>query len=79
MHPNIRVFRHPDHIPNKEDLTHSFAGMSLNPMSLAKASTEALVSLYGSLGDNALFWAHHEKLCVVDHNLVFMGGLDMCE
>lgn len=79
MHPNVQVFRHPDHVPNKEDLTQSFAGISLNPMSLAKASTEALASLYGSVGESVLFWAHHEKLCLVDRKLVFMGGLDMCE
>ncbi|KAF8315399.1 phospholipase D [Clavulina sp. PMI_390] len=24
------------------------------------------------------FWAHHEKLCVVDHSIAFIGGLDMC-
>ncbi|KAF2748305.1 phospholipase D1 [Sporormia fimetaria CBS 119925] len=27
---------------------------------------------------NTFFWAHHEKLCVVDHCIVFMGGLDLC-
>ena len=26
-----------------------------------------------------LFWAHHEKLLVIDRKLVFMGGLDMCQ
>ncbi|KAF8630837.1 hypothetical protein AX17_005196 [Amanita inopinata Kibby_2008] len=24
------------------------------------------------------YWAHHEKLCVIDHTIAFMGGLDMC-
>ncbi|RYP82035.1 hypothetical protein DL770_005718 [Monosporascus sp. CRB-9-2] len=78
LHPNIKVFRHPDHVPNRKELSNSFAGMTLNPLSLAKASTDALASLYGSVGDSVLFWAHHEKLCIVDRRLVFMGGLDMC-
>ena len=26
-----------------------------------------------------LFWAHHEKLCVIDERIAFMGGLDMCK
>ncbi|RYO77046.1 hypothetical protein DL766_008963 [Monosporascus sp. MC13-8B] len=78
LHPNIKVFRHPDHVPNRKELANSFAGMSLNPISLAKASTDALTSLYGSVGDSVLFWAHHEKLCIVDRRLCFMGGLDMC-
>lgn len=25
-----------------------------------------------------LYWAHHEKLCVIDQAIAFMGGLDAC-
>lgn len=24
------------------------------------------------------FWAHHEKICVVDHTIAFCGGVDLC-
>ncbi|PFH53919.1 hypothetical protein AMATHDRAFT_72945 [Amanita thiersii Skay4041] len=24
------------------------------------------------------YWAHHEKLCVIDHAIAFMGGVDLC-
>ncbi|KAG1884901.1 phospholipase D [Suillus subluteus] len=24
------------------------------------------------------YWAHHEKLCVIDETIVFMGGIDLC-
>lgn len=27
---------------------------------------------------NILFWAHHEKIVVVDHAISFVGGLDLC-
>ncbi|KAI9725434.1 MAG: Phospholipase D1 [Chrysothrix sp. TS-e1954] len=27
---------------------------------------------------NVFFWAHHEKLCIVDHTLAFCGGVDLC-
>lgn len=27
---------------------------------------------------NTYFWAHHEKICVVDYNLAFLGGIDLC-
>ncbi|KAK9366044.1 hypothetical protein V1509DRAFT_631086 [Lipomyces kononenkoae] len=27
---------------------------------------------------NILFWAHHEKLVIIDHVIVFVGGLDLC-
>ena len=27
---------------------------------------------------NTFFWAHHEKLCLVDHTVAFVGGIDLC-
>ena len=27
---------------------------------------------------NTFFWAHHEKLVIVDHTLAFVGGIDLC-
>ncbi|KAF2841991.1 phospholipase D [Patellaria atrata CBS 101060] len=27
---------------------------------------------------NTFFWAHHEKLCIVDHTVAFCGGVDLC-
>ena len=27
---------------------------------------------------NTFFWAHHEKICVVDHTMAFVGGVDLC-
>ncbi|KAL8864598.1 MAG: hypothetical protein Q9174_007293, partial [Haloplaca sp. 1 TL-2023] len=27
---------------------------------------------------NTFFWAHHEKLCIVDHMVAFVGGIDLC-
>ncbi|CAH0048808.1 unnamed protein product [Clonostachys solani] len=80
LHPNISVFRHPDHTPTGYDLVSelgsSFA--HLTNFDLAKASDEALKALYGTADGMVLFWAHHEKLIVVDRKLSFMGGLDLC-
>jgi len=28
--------------------------------------------------DITLFWAHHEKICVIDNRIAFIGGLDLC-
>lgn len=84
LHPNIKVFRHPDHLPtDRQKLETAFADLSLdtlrlNAFSLSKFSGDALKQLYGSFGDTVLYWAHHEKLCVVDRRIAFMGGLDMC-
>ncbi|SCU92789.1 LAMI_0E12046g1_1 [Lachancea mirantina] len=27
---------------------------------------------------NTYFWAHHEKMTVIDHSIAFMGGIDLC-
>lgn len=27
---------------------------------------------------NTFFWAHHEKICIVDHTIAFCGGVDLC-
>lgn len=53
--------------------------MTLNAKGIAQASTDALKALYGTSDGMVLFWAHHEKLCVVDGRVAFMGGLDMCK
>ncbi|KAF2817034.1 phospholipase-like protein PldA [Mytilinidion resinicola] len=29
-------------------------------------------------GDMTFYWAHHEKFLVIDYNLAFIGGLDLC-
>lgn len=28
--------------------------------------------------DITLYFAHHEKLCLIDGEVAFMGGLDLC-
>ncbi|KAF8635992.1 hypothetical protein AX15_000154 [Amanita polypyramis BW_CC] len=30
------------------------------------------------LQTGTFYWAHHEKLCVIDETIAFMGGLDLC-
>lgn len=27
---------------------------------------------------NQFFFAHHEKICIIDHNIAFVGGVDLC-
>jgi phospholipase D1/2 len=77
------VFRHPDHTPTgyglAEELTASFRNFTLSAANVAKSSVETLKTLYGTSDGMVLFWAHHEKLCVVDERVAFMGGLDMCK
>ena len=38
----------------------------------------ALKGIYGMNDDVILYWAHHEKLLLVDGEVAFMGGLDLC-
>ncbi|KAL4949191.1 hypothetical protein BDW69DRAFT_80453 [Aspergillus filifer] len=41
-------------------------------------SFDAMKGVYGIHEGMILYWAHHEKLCIVDGQVAFMGGLDMC-
>ena len=34
--------------------------------------------VYGMRDDITLYFAHHEKLCLIDGEIAFMGGLDLC-
>ncbi|WEW61226.1 phospholipase D [Emydomyces testavorans] len=82
LHPNIAVFRHPDHLPDKQTLQSgvvaSLQNLSLNPAGIAKLSGDALKGVYGMHDNVILYWAHHEKLCLIDGRIAFMGGLDLC-
>ena len=82
LHPNISVFRHPDHLPDAQTLQSSFLSsmqnMSLTAKNVAQLPGDALKAIYGMNEDVILYWAHHEKLCLVDGRTAFMGGLDLC-
>ncbi|KAK4142412.1 uncharacterized protein C8A04DRAFT_13240 [Dichotomopilus funicola] len=85
LHPNIKVFRYPDHHTSGSDVLSGFQGLhtslqsfSLKTFDLAKASQDVVKGLYGTADDITLFWSHHEKLCLIDGKIAFMGGLDMC-
>lgn len=47
-------------------------------------SRKKLMSLHKNIevmrhpGDLIFLWSHHEKLCIVDNTVTFMGGLDLC-
>ena len=82
LHPNISVFRHPDHLPDRQTLQSSFMtslqNMTLNASALSQLPVDGLKAIYGMNEDAVLYWAHHEKLCLVDGHVAFMGGLDLC-
>ena len=85
LHINISVFRHPDHLPDAQTLESSFLSsiqnlqnLSLNAAQASTLPASALQALYGMNEDVILYWAHHEKLCLVDGSIAFMGGLDLC-
>lgn len=82
LHPNIRVFRHPDHVPDKKDVEDSvlskLKGLALDTVKLSNMSNDEVRQIYGSKEETVLYWAHHEKLCLIDGKIAFMGGLDMC-
>ncbi|KAH6607433.1 phospholipase D/nuclease [Trichoderma cornu-damae] len=77
LHPNIGVFRHPDHTPTGYDLASEIGNSfhNLTNFDLATVSKDALTAIYGAADDVVLYWAHHEKLLVVDRNLASDDGI----
>ncbi|PKS09114.1 hypothetical protein jhhlp_003728 [Lomentospora prolificans] len=67
------------HIIVYKEVQAALTCLSLGSGNIAKSSIDALKAIYGTSDGMVLFWAHHEKLCLIDERLVFMGGLDMCE
>jgi phospholipase D1/2 len=82
LSPNISVFRHPDHLPDAQttqsSLLSSFQGLKMDAAGASKLGTDALKGIYGLSDGVILYWAHHEKLCLIDGRIAFMGGLDLC-
>ena len=82
LHPNIAVFRHPDHHPDAQtaesSLISSLQGLKLDAAGASKLGSDGLGALYGFSDNEVLFWAHHEKLLIIDSHFLFMGGLDLC-
>lgn len=37
-----------------------------------------VIRLPNQLLQNTFFWAHHEKLCIIDQTVAFLGGIDLC-
>jgi phospholipase D1/2 len=35
-------------------------------------------NVFDNMGDMTFYWAHHEKFIVIDYDLAFIGGLDLC-
>ena len=60
MHPNISVFRHPDHLPDAQTLSSSFISslqnMSLTTKKAASLPMDALKGIYGMNDDVILYW-----------------------
>ncbi|KAH6655650.1 hypothetical protein BKA67DRAFT_502714, partial [Truncatella angustata] len=48
-----------------------FALHSLHPNILVQRSPNQFKK-------NQFFYAHHEKICIVDHDIAFLGGIDLC-
>ena len=52
--------------------------MSFTPAKLAQLPGDGLKAIYGAHNGTVMYWAHHEKLCLIDGQIAFMGGLDLC-
>ncbi|KIW10513.1 hypothetical protein PV08_11477 [Exophiala spinifera] len=82
LHPNIAVFRYPDHYTGAKGVLSSTKSLLQSTLAggaatLGKISDESLQNLFALAGGPTLLWAHHEKLIICDRETVFMGGIDL--
>ncbi|KAK6376229.1 hypothetical protein LTS17_007480 [Exophiala oligosperma] len=82
LHPNIAVFRYPDHYTGAKGVLSSTKSLLQSTLAggagnLGKISDESLQNLFALAGGPTLLWAHHEKLVICDQQTVFMGGIDL--
>ncbi|KZZ89869.1 Phospholipase D [Ascosphaera apis ARSEF 7405] len=77
LHPNVQVFRHPDHVVHASEVLDNIKE-NFKDLSLSTLNEDAARTIYGVKQDVILYWAHHEKLLIVDGHIAFMGGLDLC-
>ncbi|KAL4812173.1 hypothetical protein BDW67DRAFT_193964 [Aspergillus spinulosporus] len=78
LHPGISVFRYPDHIPGEGVRPTQIEYYSARwDAGIREIGDEALQGLFDAAGLRSLFWAHHEKLVIVDQQLAFIGGIDL--
>ncbi|KAL4733609.1 hypothetical protein BDV11DRAFT_213620 [Aspergillus similis] len=78
LHPGISVFRYPNHIPGEGIRPSQIEPYSARgDAGIREIGDEALQGLFEAAGLRTLFWAHHEKLVIVDQQLAFIGGIDL--
>ncbi|KAI7874180.1 uncharacterized protein EV154DRAFT_527408 [Mucor mucedo] len=50
--------------------------LSLSPNIFVQRHPSRALDIFNK--NSIFFWAHHEKICVVDNEVAFIGGLDQC-
>jgi phosphatidylserine/phosphatidylglycerophosphate/cardiolipin synthase-like enzyme len=50
--------------------------LSLSPNIFVQRHPSRALDIFNK--NNIFFWAHHEKICVVDNEVAFIGGIDLC-
>ena len=77
--PHTRTSHLADYGQNMaQDFIQGVQNLKLTAATAASLPGNALSALYGQTEGTVLYWAHHEKLCLVDGRTAFMGGLDLC-
>lgn len=50
--------------------------LSLSPNIFVQRHPSRALDIFNK--NSIFFWAHHEKICVIDNEIAFIGGLDQC-
>lgn len=76
---NVKIFVHMYREPEPAlDLGSEFTSRFLTENPILKNNVKVIRHPERGLSGLKLFYAHHEKICVIDDKVAFMGGIDLC-
>jgi len=76
---NVKIFVHMYREPEPAlDLGSEYTSRLLTENPVLKNNIKVIRHPERGLSGLKLFYAHHEKICVIDDKIAFLGGIDLC-
>ena len=76
--PKIKIYIHMYREPNPLDLGSAHSQEVLESDEILKLNVHILRHPERGIAGAKLLWAHHEKICVIDDKIAYLGGIDLC-
>ena len=76
--PKIKIYIHMYREPNPLDLGSAYSQELFESDEILKLNVHVLRHPERGIAGAKLLWAHHEKICVIDDKIAYLGGIDLC-